>query len=178
MTATSSSESARIEAERQLTASMERHREVVASMEEAGRPEAGQHVAVKSVGRAVQLVSFSLKRAAAVGIPFERLVELTGWEPELVRAGLEQTVPKPWFMARLAPAGIDAQSAVQAAAAFEAITRLQRLTERILADVDEPGASPPPARADLDDLYERLESTWRSWRQGLAPPDDAEGSGS
>jgi len=47
----------RPEAERQLAARVERHREVVASMRELGRPETGQHVAVKAVGRAVHLVS-------------------------------------------------------------------------------------------------------------------------
>src|ERR671924_621783 len=69
MIATSSSEGSRAEAGRQLAASAARHREVVASMQQPGRPEAGQHVAAKSVGRAVQLVSFALKRAAALGIP-------------------------------------------------------------------------------------------------------------
>jgi hypothetical protein len=62
-----SSESSRTEAERQLVASAERHREVVASMQELGRPEAGQHVSVKSVARAVHLVSFALRRAAEAG---------------------------------------------------------------------------------------------------------------
>ena len=42
----------RPEAERQLAAAAERHREVVASMRELGRPETGQHIAVKAVGRA------------------------------------------------------------------------------------------------------------------------------
>jgi hypothetical protein len=69
MIATSSSESSRAEAERQLAASAARHREIVASMQEPNRPEVGQHVAAKSVGRAVQLVSFGLERAAALGIP-------------------------------------------------------------------------------------------------------------
>ena len=35
------------EAERQLAAAIERHREVLASMQELGRPETSQHVAVK-----------------------------------------------------------------------------------------------------------------------------------
>src|SRR3954471_3569603 len=104
MIATASSDDSRAEAERQLAASVARHREVVASMQELGRPEAGQHVAVKSVGRAVQLVSFSLKHAAALGVPFERLVELTGWEPVLVREGLERAGPDPWVLAPVAPA--------------------------------------------------------------------------
>jgi hypothetical protein len=169
MIATSSCEGSRAEAERQLAAAAERHRELVASMQEPGRPEAGQYVAVKSVGRAVQLVSFALKRAAEAGVSFERLVELTGWEPDLVREGLERMVPEPWFMAQLAPAGVDARAVAEAAAAFEAITRLHGLTQRVLADVDgETGGWSPPARADLDDLYDRLETAWRSWRERLA----------
>jgi hypothetical protein len=157
------------EAERQLAASAERHREVVASMQELGRPEAGQHVAVKSVGRDVHLVSFALRRAAEAHVPFERLVELSGWEPDLVREGLERAVPNPQFVARLAPLGIDADAVAQAAAVFEAITRLHDLTERVIADVDDEAETwPPPAPADLDDLNSRLETAWRSWRQELA----------
>jgi hypothetical protein len=163
-----SSEDSRAEAERQLAASVARHRETVASMQELGRPEAGQYVAVKSVGRAVPLVSFAPKHAAALGIPFERLVELTGWEPDLVREGLERAVPEPWFMARLIPAGSDARAVAQAAAAFEAVQRLRALTQRVLADVDseaEEQALPQPA--DLDDLHDRLQDAWRSWREEL-----------
>ena len=153
------------EVERQLAAAAERHREVVASMQESGRPAAGQHVAVKSVARAVQLVSFALKRADAAGVPFERLVELTGWEPDLVREGLAHAEPEPWFMARLAPDGIDARAVAQAAATFEATTRVHNLAQRIIDDVDDEAWSPAPA--DLDDLYEGLETVWRSWRQRL-----------
>src|SRR6185312_14773323 len=118
MHATAASERSRAEAERQLSASAERHREVLASMAQLGRPEAGQHVAVKAVGRAVALVSFALKRAAEVGVSFERLVELTGWEPDVVRAGLEPAVPEPRFVARLVPAGADAREIAEAAARF------------------------------------------------------------
>jgi hypothetical protein len=159
-----SSESYRAEAERQLVASTERYREVVASMRELGRPEAGQHVAVKAVGRAVQLVSFALKRAAEVGVAFERLVELTAWEPDLVRQALERAVPEPSFTARLAPPGVDARAVAQAAARFEATTRLRDLAQRVLADVDDESLA--PAVADLNDLYDRLASGWRAWRQG------------
>src|SRR5690349_24672966 len=122
------------EAERQLLAAAARHREGVASMQESGRPVAGQHVAVKSVARGVHLVSFALKQAAEAGVPFERLVELTGWEPELVRAGLARTEPAPWFMARLAPAGVDPGAVAQAAAGIEAATRLHDLMPRVLGD--------------------------------------------
>jgi hypothetical protein len=172
MSATSSSEGSRAQAERQLTAAVERHRELVASMQELGRPEAGQYVAVKAVGRAVHLVSFALKRAAEAQVPFERLVELTGWEPDLVREGLERAVPQPWFVARLAPAGADPRAVAQAAATFEAITRLHDLTQRVIADVNSEAETwKPLTPADLDDLNNRLEAAWRSWRQGLGRRD-------
>jgi hypothetical protein len=166
MEATATSERSRAEAERQLCAAAERHREVLASMQQLGRPEAGQHVAVKAVGRAVALVSFALKRAAEVGVSFERLEELTGWEPDLVREALERAVPEPWFVARLAPPGVDARAIAQAAAAFDALARLEDLTQRVLADLDrEAGASSSAAPADLDDLRDRWEIAWRSWRE-------------
>jgi hypothetical protein len=172
MDAAATSERSRAEAERQLSASAERHREVLASMEQLGRPEAGQHVAVKAVGRAVALVSFALKRAAEVGVPFERLEELTGWEPDLVRAALERTVPEPWFVARLAPPGVDARALAEAAAAFDSLARLQDLTQRVLADLDrEAGAFASAAPADLDALHDRWETAWRSWREELTSRD-------
>jgi hypothetical protein len=168
MTATAT-EHSRAEAERQLSAAAERHREVLASMQQQGRPEAGQHVAVKAVGRAVALVSFALKHATEVGVSFERLVELTGWEPDLVREGLERAVPEPWFVARLAPPGVDARAVAQAAAAFDALARLHDLTRRVLADLDhEAGAPSSPAPVDLNDLHDRWETAWRAWREGLA----------
>jgi hypothetical protein len=174
MLAGSASDAARAEAERMLRAAAERHREAVRSMQQAGRPEAGQHVAVKVVGRAVHLVSFALKRAAEAGVPFERLVELTAWEPDLVREGLERPVPEPRVVARLAPAGIDPQAVARAAAAFAAIHRLHELTQRVLAD-GEPGlavdARPPLAPAELDDLSARLETAWRAWRLAFGPGD-------
>jgi hypothetical protein len=168
-TATLAAEGYRAEAERQLAASADRHREVVASMQELGRPDAGQHVAVKSVGRAVHLVSYALTRAAEAGVPFDRLVELTGWEPDLVREGLEPAAPDPRFVARLAPAGADVHAVARAAATFEATTRLQGLSQRVLADVDDQAWSLSPA--DLDHLCDRLETAWRSWREGLGGPE-------
>src|ERR1041384_1655998 len=102
MTATDRSEGFTVEAERQLAAATARYREAVASMQQLGRPEAGQRVSIKSLGRAVHLVSFTLRRAADAGVPFERLVELTGWEPHLVRGGLERP-PRPRGSRPLAP---------------------------------------------------------------------------
>jgi hypothetical protein len=169
MTAAAWSDGSRAEAERQLAAATARHREAVASMQELGRPETGQHVSIKSVGRAVHLVSFTLRRAADAGVPFERLVELTGWEPDLVREGLER-VPEPRVIARLVPAGVDAGAVARAAAAFEAITRLRELTQRVLADVDLDltfEARSALAPADLEDLHDRLETAWSAWRQAV-----------
>jgi len=159
----------RAEAERQLAAAAERHREAVSSVQESGRPEAGQYVAVKVVGRAVHLVSFALRRAASAGVPFERLVELTGWEPDLVREGLERDVAAPHVVARLAPAGIDALAVAQAAASFETIRSLRQLTETVLADVDpvDGDARSPLTSTDLEALRDRLEAAWRSWREEL-----------
>src|SRR4051794_41460547 len=99
----------RPEAERQLAAAVERHREVLASMQELGRPESGQHVAVKAVGRAVHLVSFALRHATECGVPLDRIVALTGWEPELVRDTVARAPdplrpPAPRLVAKLAPA--------------------------------------------------------------------------
>jgi len=162
------SEGSRLEAERRLTAAIERHREVLASMQELGRPERGQHVAVKAVGRAVHLVSFTLRHAAESGVPLERLVELTGWEPDLVseavaRAPDPRRPPAPTYVARLAPPGLDPDAVAQAAASVEATARLQALTQRILAALGDDAWSPPAA--DLLDLHDRLENEWRAWRQ-------------
>jgi hypothetical protein len=170
VTAQASADASRIEAERQLAAAADRHHEAVLSMQELGRPAAGQHVAIKSVGRAVHLVSFALRRAAEAGVPFDRLVDLTGWEPDLVREGLERPVPEPRLVARLAPAGVDARAIAQAAATFEAIRRLHDLTQRVLADVAldaDVDARPPLAPADLNELHDRLETAWRAWRESL-----------
>jgi hypothetical protein len=135
LTATAWSDGSRADAEPQLAASAARHREVVASMQQLGRPDAGQHVAVKSVGS-----SRSVSAATDAGVPFERLVELTGWEPDLVREGLKR-VPEPRVIARLAPAGVDPDLTVEAPSAL--------------------------APADLEDLHDRLQTAWSAWRQAL-----------
>jgi hypothetical protein len=157
----------RPEVERQLAAAVERHREVLASMQERGRPESGQHVAVKAVGRAVQLVVFALRHAAESGVSLERLMELTGWEKQLVDEALARA-PDPRMISRLAPAGLDPVAVARAAAGVEATARLQALTQRILADVGDEAWSPDPA--DLAALHERLDGEWRSWRQALGRP--------
>jgi hypothetical protein len=54
-----------------------------------------------------------------------------------VQEGLERVAPEPWFVARLAPAGADARAVAQAAARYDVTTRLQGLTQRVLADVDD-----------------------------------------
>jgi hypothetical protein len=159
----------RPEAERQLAAAVERHREVLASMREMGRSETGQHIAVQAVGRAVHLVSFALRQAAESGVPLERLVELTGWQSELVSEALAQAPdpmrpPAASFVARLAPPELDPGAVAQATASIEATLRLQALTQRILDDV---GNAWSGSAGELVDLHARLEGEWRSWRQAL-----------
>ena len=149
-------------------------------MHELGRPEAGRHVAVKAVGWAVHLVSFALRHAAECGVPRERLVALTGWEPELVSEALARAPdamrpPAPSFVARLAPAGLDPGAVAQAAASVEATARLEALTQRILADVGNDAWSRTPA--DLVDLHERLHREWRSWRQALRALNESSAAG-
>ena len=144
------------------------------SMEQPGRPEAGQYVAAKSVGRAVHLVAFALRHAAESGVPFERLVELTGWEPDLVRAGLQRPVPEPLVVARLAPERLDAGAVAEAAAAFEAIRRIEDLTQRVLADIAldlDVDAGLPLTAVDLNDLHDQLETAWRTWRRRVGDPE-------
>jgi hypothetical protein len=161
----------RPEAERQVASAIERHREVLASMQSRGGPETAQHVAVKAVGRALALVSFALRSATEAGVPLDRLVELTGWEPELVseavaRAPDPRRPPARNFVAQLAPAGLDPSAVAQAAASAEATARLQELTQHILTDIDARSQAP----ADLVDLYERLDREWRSWRDVRTVP--------
>jgi hypothetical protein len=158
---------ASLEVERQVVAAADRYREVAASAESAGLPESGRHAAAKAVGRAIQLLSFVLKRAADGGVGVERLSELSGWEPEHVRELLERP-PEPEFVSRVAPSAIDAVAVARAAASAEASHRLHELAGAILADVDDERWS--PAAADLDELHDRLETGWQTWRAGLGGP--------
>jgi hypothetical protein len=155
------------EVERQVVAAADRYREIAGSHEVAGLPEAGRHVAAKAIGRAIQLLSFVLKRAAAAGVGDERLSELTGWDPQMVRE-LRERPPEPEFVSRVAPAGVDPAAVARAAASAQASHRLHELAGAILADVDDERWS--PAAADLDELHDRLESAWRVWRAGLRGP--------
>ena len=170
MTAAALSEASQAEAERQLAAAVERHLEAVSSMQALGRSEAGQRVAIKVLGRAVELVSYALRRAAAAGVPFERLVELTGWEPDLVREGLERAVPEP--RARLGSRRPDStpsrspgprRPSMPSGVCTNSPTRAR--------DIDgdpDGGAQALPAPADVEDLHDRFETAWQSWREDLA----------
>jgi hypothetical protein len=95
------------EAERQVTAAVERYREVTSSRDAAGRPESGQRVAVKAVERALELLSLVLKRAVASGISLDGLAELTGWELDLVQALVERPLEPMLVQRAMRP---DAQS--------------------------------------------------------------------
>jgi len=152
------------ESERQLAAAADRHREVVAAMKSVDRSAVSEEAAIRALGRGVQLVAFTLRRAAAAGVPFERLVALSGWDDELVRATLGQGAHAP-VVARVTPEGVDPHAVAQAAASFEGTARVEAVLRAILADVGDAAWS--PAGADLDDLADRLESLWRSWRQAL-----------
>ena len=143
MTAATASEGAAAEAERQLAAAADRHREAVTSMEQPGRPEAGQFVAAKSVGRAVHLVAFALRHAADVGVPFDRLVELTGWERDLVREGLERPVPEPRVVARLAPERVDAGAVAEVGRPSCRIVQDAQLKNRPGEVLAHPSSKPP-----------------------------------
>ena len=152
------------EAERQLVAAVERHREAVASVQQPGRPESGQHVAVKAVGRADQLVVFALRHAADDGVSRERLVALSGWDPQLVHEALAQA-PEPGLVARLAPPVLEPEEVADAAAGIEVTARLQLLAQGILADVGDETWS--PTADDLADLHERLARSWHDWRHAV-----------
>jgi hypothetical protein len=166
------------EAERQLVAAAERHREALASMQQLGRSETGQHVAVKGVDRAVRLVCFALKNAAEAGIATERLAELTAWDPGLVTEGLTKP-DDPRFVASLVPPDLDESFAVETAAAVRATTRLHDLTQEILAGVLEDEGWAPSAD-ELDELHDRLATEWTGWRAarrsdvGVTDPTDTE----
>lgn len=151
------------EAERQLVAAAERHREALGSMQQIGRPEAGRHVAAKAVDRAVRLVCFALKNAAEAGVATDRLVELTRWDTALVTEGLAEP-DDPRFVASLVPPDLERSFATATAAAVTATARLSDLTQEILVGVldDERRA---PSAGELDQLHDRIAATWAEWRE-------------
>ena len=75
-------------------------------------------------------------------MPLERLAELTGWAPDVVRRGIEKA-SEPAYVARLTPPGVDQRAVAYAADAFDAIDCLHDLTRRILADVESVAAASP-----------------------------------
>ena len=133
-------------------------------MKSVDRSAVSEEAAIRALARGVQLVAFTLRQAAAAGVPLERLVELSAWDEELVRATLGQG-PQARMVARVTPEGVDPQAVAQASASFEATARVEAVLRAILADVGDAAWS--PAGADLDDLADRIESLWRSWRQAL-----------
>ena len=153
-----------VEAERQLAAAADRHREVLAAVQADDGSTVSREAATRALARGVRLVAFTLARAAEAGVPFERLVELSGLDEGLVRETLERGV-ETTVVARMTPAGLDANAVAQAAASFDATARVEALLRTILADIADARWS--PAGADLDDLADRVEAVWRSWRQGL-----------
>jgi len=84
-----------------------------------------------------------------------------------VRELLERPT-EPAFVSRTAPAAVDADAVARATAGAEASHRLHELTGAILGDVDDERWS--PAAADLDELHDRLQTAWQTWRAGLGGP--------
>jgi hypothetical protein len=155
------------EAERQLAAAMARHREVVASLEQEGRSATGDATAAGAVARGMALVAYALGRAHAAGVAVERLADVSGWEPDVVRMALEEG-PTP-VLARALPDEVDPGAVSRAAATVDQMARIDRLLGLISADVIDPAWS--PAAADLDDLCDRLERQWRGWRRARGRAD-------
>lgn len=141
---------------------------MVAALAIGGRPDQGRHAAASALARGVQLLAFTLGRAAAAGIPRERLAEVIGADAALVDQMLDRG-PEPSVVAQLAPGGIEPQTVARAAASFEASVRVGAVVEAIMADVEDHSWS--PASPELDDLAERLNDVWRRWRQDLGRRD-------
>jgi hypothetical protein len=68
-------------------------------------------------------------------------------------------------LARVVPDNVDPDAVARAAAALEALSRVEQLLRRISADVHDDSWSPAPA--DLDGLHDRLDAQWQSWRGEL-----------
>src|SRR3954454_5604837 len=161
-------EAAAREAERQLAAAAERHRARVGAGAVAGRADQARHAAATALARGVQLMAFTLTRAAAAGVSRARLVELSGGDASIVE-GVLGCGPDQGVVERLTPGGVDPRAVAQAAASFEASARVGAVVQTIMADVEDRSWS--PAAADLDDLAERLGDVWRQWREALGRRD-------
>jgi hypothetical protein len=156
------------EAQRQLAAAAERHREVVAAVAVAGRSDQGQRAAASALARGVQLLTFTVTRAAAAGLSRGRIAELIGGDAALVDDVLDRG-PDASVIERLTPAEVDRRAVAQATASFEASARVGAVVQAIMADIEDRSWS--PASAELDDLAERLGDVWRQWRQDLGRRD-------
>lgn len=77
------------EAERQLRAAMARHHEAVASLDQRGRSESAALTAAGAEERGAALVLYALRRAHAAGVDIERLAEISGLAPDVLRKTLE-----------------------------------------------------------------------------------------
>ena len=102
---------------------------------------------------AAAVMTGALLRARAAGLGLDRLSAAAGWAPDTVRALLDHAD------------AADPDVVARAGSASEALERIDELLRRIAADLADDAWS--PASADLDDLHERLETQWRSWRDGL-----------
>jgi hypothetical protein len=140
----------------------------VAAVGVRGQPDQGRHAAAAALARGLQLLVFTLTRAAAAGVPRARLVELSGADVSLVDELLDRGVD-PTVIERLAPDEVDPSVVARAAASLEASARVAAVALTILADVEDRSWS--PAAADLDELAERLQDVWRQWRQALGRRD-------
>ena len=148
------------EAERQLGAAIARHRELVASSAQGGRSATSDSAAAAAAARGAALVAFALRRARAAGVNVERLADLSEWEPEIVEDALERG-PEPVLELAL-PGGVEPDAVARARATLDELGRIDRLLERISADVVDPEWT--PTTAELDELRVRLERQWSDWR--------------
>ncbi|HEX6026666.1 MAG TPA: hypothetical protein VFZ00_32005 [Solirubrobacter sp.] len=156
------------EAERQLVAAAERHSEVVAAVAVAGRSDHSQRSAAAALARGVQLLTFTVTRAAASGVERGRIAELIGGDAALVDDVLDRG-PDTSVIERLTPVVVDRREVVKATASFDASVRVGAVVQAIMADIEDRSWS--PASTELDDLAERLSDVWRLWRQDLGRRD-------
>src|SRR3954452_13200723 len=114
----SGSESPARAAESEVPAAVERYRELVAAVALAGRADQARHDAATALARGVQLMAFTLTRAAGAGVWRARLVELSGGDASMVE-GVLDCGPDQGVVERLTPGGVDPRAVAQAAASFE-----------------------------------------------------------